>query len=55
MSKITQEDFEELAEGINHMREFIQAMVAGLVSDGFSKTQARQIVVAIMTRKYPDD
>lgn len=41
-------DYEKLAESIEETREALRAMVAGLVDDGFTDEQARQIVVAIM-------
>ena len=43
----------ELAEGLDIMREALNAMVAGLMADGFSEEQARDITTAILTRK-PD-
>lgn len=46
--------YEELAEGIDLMREHIRAMVAALVADGFTDAQARELVVAIFTRKPGD-
>ena len=43
-------NFDELAEAIGEMREVTAAMVAGLVADGFTDEQARELVVALMQR-----
>jgi len=43
-------NFDELAEAIGEMREVTAAMVAGLVADGFTEDQARELVVAIIRR-----
>jgi hypothetical protein len=40
-------DFEALAAGVAEMREAVRAMVAGLMTDGFSEEQARDIVAGI--------
>jgi hypothetical protein len=40
-------DFEALAAGVEQMREAVRAMVAGLVADGFTDEQARDIVAGI--------
>lgn len=40
-------DFEQLATGVEEMREATRAMVAGLVEDGFSDEQAREIVTGL--------
>lgn len=48
-------DYEELAKGISEMREAFRAMVAGLVEDGFTEQQARELVVAIATREVGED
>ncbi len=46
-------DYEEVAVGLDHLRETLRAMVAGLMTDGFNEEQARQIATAIMTREIP--
>jgi len=40
-------DYEELAVAVETMREAFRAMVAGLIEDGFTDEQARQLVVAV--------
>jgi hypothetical protein len=47
--------YEELASGLDDMREVARAMVAGLVADGFSEEQARWLVVGIMTTHLRKD
>lgn len=37
-------DFNQLAAGVDELREALQAMVAGLVADGFTDEQARDII-----------
>lgn len=37
-------DYEDLARATDALREMVNAMVAGLVSDGFTNEQARDIV-----------
>ena len=39
-----------LADSIEEMREVLRAMVAGLIADGFTEEQAREIVVSIIAR-----
>ncbi len=48
-------DYEELAAAVAGMREALRAMVAGLVADGFSDEQARQLVVAMYTRETGEE
>jgi hypothetical protein len=40
-------DYEALAKGVEQMREAVKAMVAGLIADGFSDEQARDIVAGL--------
>lgn len=39
-------DYEGLAESVEQLREVVAAMVAGLVADGFTDREARQIIAA---------
>ena len=39
-------DYQELADNLDQMREILRAMVAGLIADGFSDQQAREIVLS---------
>jgi len=48
-------DFDELAKAIGEMREVMAAMVAGLMADGFTDEQARELVVSIITRSESDE
>lgn len=48
-------DYEELAKNLAEMREAFRAMVAGLVADGFTDAQARELIVAIFTNKADQD
>lgn len=43
--------YELMAASIEMMREALRAMVAGLMQDGFTEEQAREITTAIMSRK----
>lgn len=40
-------DYEALATGIGEMREAVGAMVAGLMADGFTDEQARDITAGL--------
>lgn len=40
-------DFDLLAQGVEDLRESLRAMVAGLVADGFTDREAREILVGI--------
>jgi len=44
-------DYEELAQGIEQLREVLAAMVAALMEDGFTEREARAISAATMTRQ----
>lgn len=46
-------DYAALAEGMDQLREVLRAMVAGLVSDGFTDEQARRLVTRVLC--YPQD
>lgn len=48
-------NYEELATAVDEMREALRVMVAGLMADGFTDEQAREIVVSIMRMSQPDD
>lgn len=48
-------DYVAFAVSLDYMRETLRAMVAGLIEDGFSEEQAREITTAIMSRKLDDD
>ena len=48
-------NYEELAKSVEEMREIFQAMVNGLMADGFTEEQARALVVEITTRKVDDE
>lgn len=37
-------DFNELAKGIDDLREGLRAVIAGLIEDGFTDREARRIV-----------
>ena len=39
--------YEELAKALDEIREMLRATVAGLVADGFTDEQARELVVAL--------
>lgn len=39
--------FEQFAQAIDEIRELLRAMVAGLVADGFTDEQAREIVTGM--------
>jgi hypothetical protein len=41
-------DWQQLAAGVDALRESLRAAVAGLVDDGFTEDQARAIVAAVM-------
>ena len=41
--------YEDLADALDEVREELGAMVAGLVSEGFTDEQARWLVVGAMT------
>lgn len=47
---MTDLDYQELADGLDEMREVLRAMVSGLVADGFSEQQARDIATSVFTR-----
>lgn len=47
-------NYEELATAVDEMREALRVMVAGIVADGFTDEQAREIVVAIMRMSQPE-
>lgn len=55
MAKTKGVDYQELAVGIDEMREAIRAMVAGLVEDGFTDEQARIVVVAGLSFTQEED
>ena len=40
-------DFSDVAHGVEEMRETFRAMVAGLIADGFTDEQARDIIAGI--------
>lgn len=42
-------DYTELAAGVDQMRETLRSMVAGVMSEGFTEVQARDIVTGIMS------
>lgn len=44
-------DFLRLADGVDHMREVLRVMVAGLVSDGFTDREARAIIASVFKAK----
>lgn len=44
------EDYTQFAGALDDVREVLRATVAGLVSDGFSEEQAREITAAVMTK-----
>lgn len=44
-------DFKLLADSMDEIREALNAMVAAMVSDGFTEEQAREIVTSLMTSK----
>lgn len=48
-------NYEELAQGIEQMREMIRAMVAGLVADGFTDEQARAIIAGMFAMTPPKE
>lgn len=50
MAKNAGFDVTALAEAVDQIRETIRAVVAGLMSDGFSEEQARAITTGIMAR-----
>lgn len=39
--------YEQFAQVMDEIRELLRAMVAGLVADGFTDEQAREIVTAM--------
>jgi hypothetical protein len=47
-------DYGELAEGIENLRESLRAMVKGLMADGFSENQAREIVTGVFASNRKD-
>jgi hypothetical protein len=48
-------DYEELAKGIEQLRETLNAMVMALVADGFTDREARAMVAHIMCRTDEDE
>jgi hypothetical protein len=44
-------DYKTLADGIEKLRETLRAMVAGIMAEGFTEEQARDITVAVLTNK----
>lgn len=42
-------DYSEFAAALDTIRELLRATVAGLMADGFSEEQARQIATHIIT------
>lgn len=44
-------DWEALAQGLADLRELLQSMVAGLVADGFTDREAREIVTALLRQQ----
>lgn len=51
-------DYSALMDGVLEMREAVNALVVGLVGDGFSEEQAREIVAGFFRmsgRKDEDD
>lgn len=48
----TPPDWQGIAVALDQLREVLRAMVAGLVDDGFTPEQARELVVAA-TRPRP--
>jgi uncharacterized membrane protein YebE (DUF533 family) len=47
---MNQKDYQELAQNVEDMREILRAMVAGLIADGFSDQQAREIVLSVIAK-----
>lgn len=45
---ITPTDWEELARASENTREVLAIVVAGLIADGFTDREARQIVVSLL-------
>jgi hypothetical protein len=48
-------DYQELADNLDQMREILRAMVAGLIADGFTEQQARELVVSVVAQKPTED
>lgn len=49
-------NYESLAQSVEQVREVMKAMVAGLVADGFSDEQARDIIAGLWrSAGKPDD
>lgn len=48
-------DFQALAESVDELRETLRAIVAGLVQDGYTEAQARQIVVGMWASQPAED
>jgi len=46
-------DFEAVADGVQQMRETVNAMVVALVADGFTDEQARDIVAGLWRSTRP--
>lgn len=47
-------DYAELALGIDNLRESLRAMTAGVMEEGFSEAQAREIVTGIFAANRKD-
>jgi len=46
--------YNDLADGLERLRETLQAMVAAIMEEGFSEDQARDITTAILCRSTAD-
>lgn len=40
-------DYNALAEGVEELREMMRAIVAGLMTDGYTEDQARELAIAV--------
>jgi hypothetical protein len=47
-------DYKELAVGLDNLRETLRAMVAGVMQEGFSEEQAREIVTGVFAANRKD-
>ncbi len=52
---ITAEHYEELAASLEYMRDAMRAMVAGLMEDGYTEKQSREVAVAIFSRRTTEE
>lgn len=47
--------YKHMLDAVEAVREMASALVSGLVNDGFSESQAREITTTILSRKFDEE